>query len=442
MLKFLLCLFFLVPCCFYSFWCVQNILFFLSFLFMISLLSYNYYYYFSYFISLDLISWGFILLSFWICALMILSSSIIYFKKMYSNLFLLNVIFLMIFLFLTFSATNLLMFYIFFESSLIPLLFLIIGWGYQPERLQAGIYLLFYTLMASLPLLVCIMYIDSLNFSVSMYFIFISEITYMMYLSLILAFLVKLPMYLVHLWLPKAHVEAPVSGSMALAGVLLKLGGYGLFRVNKFLQEMCLTYSCVIISISLLGGIIISFICLRQTDLKMLVAYSSVSHMGLVLSGMMILNNWGLMHSYSLMLAHGLCSSGLFCLVNILYERFSSRNLLILRGILSIIPQLSLWWFMLSICNMAAPPSLNLLGEIGLINSIISWSWLSMLSLVFISFLGASYTLYFYSYSQHGKFYSGIYSWTNFTLREIHLLLLHWLPLNLIILNLDFLFII
>nr|YP_010148403.1 NADH dehydrogenase subunit 4 [Anopheles anthropophagus]QQV69242.1 NADH dehydrogenase subunit 4 [Anopheles anthropophagus] len=442
MLKFIFMMLFMFPLSFLKnfYWTVQNLIFLLTFLFMINLSSLNYFNYISYYFGLDMISYGLILLSFWICGLMLMASEKVFTYNNYEKLFIFMILFLLLMLVLTFSSMSVFMFYLFFEASLIPTLFLILGWGYQPERLQAGVYLLFYTLLASLPLLIGIFYIlkikNTLSFTLLLNLVFMNM--NLLYLSLIFAFLVKMPMFLVHLWLPKAHVEAPVSGSMILAGILLKLGGYGLLRMFSLLQISGVKYNYWWISISLVGGVLISLVCLRQTDLKALIAYSSVAHMGIVLSGLLTMTYWGLTGSYALMIAHGLCSSGLFCLANISYERMGSRSLLINKGLLNFMPTLSLWWFLLCSGNMAAPPTLNLLGEISLLNSIVSWSWVTMIMLAFLSFFSAAYSLYLFAYSQHGKVYSGVYFFSVGTIREFLLLMLHWLPLNLLILKSSF----
>nr|UHA56181.1 NADH dehydrogenase subunit 4 [Actinotia polyodon] len=441
MMKFLMMMIFMIPFCFMKnmFWMVQMMLFLMMFFYMNLSMSLNLFCNLSYMMSCDIMSYGLIMLSIWISILMIMASENLNKMNFYVNFFLFNIIFLLIMLYLTFSVMNMFMFYLFFEGSLIPTLLLIIGWGYQPERIQAGMYLLFYTLFVSLPLLMGIFYVFNEMHCMMIYFLkFLNLNMYMLYFSMILAFLVKMPMYFVHLWLPKAHVEAPVSGSMILAGIMLKLGGYGLLRLLIFLQEINLKLNYFSIVISLIGGFYISLKCFCQIDIKSLIAYSSVAHMSIVISGIMIMNYWGFIGSYVLMIGHGLCSSGMFCLANISYERLHSRSLYINKGMMNFMPSMSLWWFLLMSSNMAAPPSLNLVGEISLINSLVSWSWISMIMLMLISFFSAGYSLYLYSFVQHGKYYSGIYSYYTGVSREYLMLMLHWFPLNILVLKIDY----
>nr|YP_010287424.1 NADH dehydrogenase subunit 4 [Somatina indicataria]UKT61755.1 NADH dehydrogenase subunit 4 [Somatina indicataria] len=441
MMKFIMMLIFMIPFCFMNnmFWLVQMFMFVMMFFMMNMTITINNFFNFSYMYSCDIMSFGFILLSLWICILMIMASENLFKNKYYINFFLLNILLLLLLLLLTFSVTNIFMFYLFFEGSLIPTLMLIIGWGYQPERIQAGMYLLFYTLFMSLPLLVSIFFLYNMKSCLSIFFFkFYNFNYYLIYLSMIMAFLVKMPMYMSHLWLPKAHVEAPVSGSMILAGIMLKLGGYGLIRMMVMLQQINMTLNYIWIIISLIGGFYISLKCFCQLDIKSLIAYSSVSHMSMVIVGIMVMNYWGFLGSYMMMIGHGLCSSGMFCLANIMYERLNSRSLMVNKGLINFMPSMSLWWFLLLSSNMAAPPSLNLMGEIMLINSMVSWSIFSMLLLMLISFFSAGYSLYLYSFTQHGNLYYGIYSFYTGISREYLLLFLHWFPLNMLIMKIDY----
>nr|QZI85959.1 NADH dehydrogenase subunit 4 [Sycanus falleni] len=384
----------------------------------------------------DILSMSMVFLTFWIVMLMMIASYMIYQNNDFPIEFMYVNLFLLIFLVLSFTTTNLLLFFIFFEASLIPTLFLIFGWGYQPERLNAGYCFLFYTLVASMPLLLAILYIDDVT-STLFYFLIDLEMNFYVYIALIMAFLIKMPMIFVHFWLPKAHVEAPISGSMILAGVLLKLGGYGLMRVLYFIYEYSVNYNFIFISLTLYGMVLVGILCMYQTDIKSLIAYSSVAHMGMVLCGLLTLNSWGYSGSLMLMIGHGLCSSGLFCLANIIYESTHSRSFYINKGLIVFMPSMSLFWFILSANNMASPTSLNLVGEVMLINSIMGWSSLSLLFLGVSSFLACCYSIFLYSYTQHGSFYGGLVKVNFNNCREYLLILLHILPLNALILKCD-----
>nr|ATL16362.1 NADH dehydrogenase subunit 4 [Neoceratodus forsteri]ATL16375.1 NADH dehydrogenase subunit 4 [Neoceratodus forsteri]ATL16388.1 NADH dehydrogenase subunit 4 [Neoceratodus forsteri]ATL16401.1 NADH dehydrogenase subunit 4 [Neoceratodus forsteri]ATL16414.1 NADH dehydrogenase subunit 4 [Neoceratodus forsteri] len=363
-------------------------------------------------LGVDPLSAPLLVLTCWLLPLMILASQkhIMPEPIARQRTYLTLMISLQTFLIMAFGATEIILFYVMFEATLIPTLIIITRWGNQTERLHAGTYFLFYTLTGSLPLLVAILIMYKDIGTMSMLLLQYAQPLPMntfadkiWWAACLIAFLIKMPLYGVHLWLPKAHVEAPVAGSMVLAAVLLKLGGYGMMRMIIMLNPLTKDLAYPFIILALWGVIMTSSICLRQTDLKSLIAYSSVSHMGLVIAGILTQTPWGFTGAIILMIAHGLISSLLFCLANANYERVHSRTLLLARGMQIILPLMGTWWFLANLANLALPPTPNLMGELIIITSMFNWSNWTMILTGLGTMITACYSLYMFLMTQRGQ---------------------------------------
>nr|AJY78531.1 NADH dehydrogenase subunit 4 [Schizopygopsis pylzovi] len=344
------------------------------------------------------------------------------------------------FLIMAFGATEIILFYIMFETTLIPTLIIITRWGNQAERLNAGTYFLFYTLAGSLPLLVALLLLQQSTGTLSMFMLQYSQPLQLnswghmvWWAGCLIAFLVKMPLYGVHLWMSKAHVEAPVAESMVLAAVLLKLSGYGMMRMVVILDPLSKELAYPFIILALWGVIMTGSISLRQTDLKSLIAYSSVGHMGLVAGGILIQTPWGFSGAIILMIAHGLVSSALFCLANTAYERTHSRTMILARGLQVIFPLAAVWWFVANLANLALPPLPNLMGEIMIITTLFGWSPWTILLTGLGTLITASYSLYMFLMSQRGPTPNHIVGLQPFHTREHLLLTLHLAPIILLV---------
>lgn len=310
-------------------------------------------------------------------------------------------------LFGAFTCLDLLSFYVLYESVLLPMFLLIGLGGSRPRKVRAAYLLVIYTLIGSLAMLPVVLYmystVGSTSFELLLHYSWAPAMQYVFWWGLFLAFAVKVPMMPVHLWLPEAHVEASTAGSVLLAGVLLKLGTYGLLRFNLSLfPEANLYYGPFIIVLCILGIVYASFTTLRQVDLKKIVAYSSVAHINLVVLALFTGSLLGQVAASFQMLAHGIASPALFLLVGCLYDRTHTKALKYLGGAATAMPLFSALFFFFSLNNIALPLTPNFVGEFLCLCGIYGQNMYALCASCVGVLLSAAYTMWAYARVVHG----------------------------------------
>nr|YP_010338817.1 NADH dehydrogenase subunit 4 [Glaucosphaera vacuolata]UNJ18767.1 NADH dehydrogenase subunit 4 [Glaucosphaera vacuolata] len=301
-----------------------------------------------------------------------------------------------------FCVLDLLLFYIFFESVLLPMFFIIGIWGSRQRKIRAAYQFFLYTLIGSLLMLLALLFIyfetGTTDLQILWHIEFSESRQLLLWLAFFASFAVKVPMIPFHIWLPEAHAEAPTAGSVILAGVLLKLGGYGFLRFSLLLFPIASIYfTPFIFVLSIVASIYASLTTLRQIDLKKAIAYSSVAHMGLVTLGIFSGCILSLQGSIYLMLSHGLVSSALFLCVGILYDRYKTRIIKYYGGLTQCMPLFSVFFLFFSFANLGFPGTSSFVGEftvlLGVFFSQISACFFAALSMV----LAAAYSIWLFN---------------------------------------------
>ena len=307
-----------------------------------------------------------------------------------------------------FSALDGILFYVFFEASLIPL-YLIIGiWG-GANRVYAAIKFFLYTLLGSLLMLLALLYLfmqSGGSFSILDWHQLPLPIEpqILIFLAFLIAFGVKVPMWPVHTWLPDAHVEAPTGGSVVLAAIGLKLGAYGFLRFSlPIVPDAAHELAPLVITLSLIAVVYIGFVALVQADMKKLVAYSSISHMGFVTLGFFMFNSLGLEGALVQMISHGFVSGAMFLCIGVLYDRMHSRQIADYGGVVNTMPKFAAFFMLFAMANSGLPATSGFVGEFMVVLGAVKYNfWIGFVAATTL-ILGAAYSLWMYKRVVFGK---------------------------------------
>jgi NADH-quinone oxidoreductase subunit M len=300
-----------------------------------------------------------------------------------------------------FAAADGLLFYIFFEATLIPMYIIIGVWG-GPNRVYAAFKFFLYTLAGSLLMLVALVYLyyaadGSFDLAAWREVKIPLDAQVLLFLAFFAAFSVKVPMWPVHTWLPDAHVEAPTGGSVVLAAIMLKLGAYGFLRFSlPITPDAAHELAWFIIAISLVAVVYIGFVALVQTDMKKLVAYSSIAHMGFVTLGFFVFNRIGVEGAIVQMISHGFVSGAMFLCIGVMYDRMHSRNIADYGGVVNTMPRFATFMMLFAMANCGLPGTSGFVGEFYVSLGAVKYDfWIGALAATTL-ILGAAYSLWMY----------------------------------------------
>nr|ACO06131.1 NADH dehydrogenase subunit 4 [Cephalonomia gallicola] len=378
------------------------------------------------------------ILTMWIILICLMMIS----NNKFNKMFYFNMLFTLMILLTYFNIKSIMIIYLTFESSILPIMIFMLWKSNSIDRLNSFMYMLIFMLIFSLPSIMFLIFIPiymNLNF---MNLFLIYQFSYYPFI-IISMIMVKMPVFLLHIWLPKAHGDSPIYSSMILASIMLKMAGYLALIFKPIIIYMLKEFIIINwINLMILFILFTSMITLIQIDFKILIAYSSIVHMTMSFLSIIIFNQLSELGMLFMMFSHGLISSGLFYFHNLFYKRMNSRSMFLIKNLNSIFKSIIPLWFFMCMSNLGFPSSLNMISEILIIMNLFNLINLLYLIILILSMLMSSiYSLYLFTYCMHGKNIFNSIKLMNFiSLKEMYLIYLHLIPLYMFIFKLEILY--